>query len=193
MNSAMITNDASVLGVLFAVLGLIFYSEKLPLFKKFYSVVPSLLLCYFIPGLLNTFGIVDGESSNLYFVASRYLLPAILILLTVSVDLSEIIKLGSKALIMFFTGTLGIVIGGPVALLISQVLFPDLIQQIGGDNMWRGLSTVAGSWIGGSANQASMKEVFHVGGSLFSLMVVYDSQVLEEALILLQLLASLVF
>ncbi|MEM7646109.1 MAG: DUF819 family protein [Pseudomonadota bacterium] len=190
MNSALITNDAVVLGLLFAVLGLIFYSEKLPVFKKFYGVVPSLLLCYFIPGLLNTFGVIDGESSKLYFVSSRYLLPTILVLLTMSVDLSEIIKLGPKALIMFFTGTLGIILGGPVALLIGGWLFPDLIKGIGGDQLWRGLTTVAGSWIGGGANQASMKEVFQVGGSLFSLAVVVDILVANVWMAVLLILAS---
>ncbi len=174
MSSALITNDATVLGLLFAILGLIFYSEKHPAFKKFYSVMPSLLLCYFIPGLLNTFGIIDGEGSQLYFVSSRYLLPAILILLTVSVDLSEIIKLGPKALIMFFTGTIGIVLGGPIAVLAAGWFFPELVNDIGQDQLWRGLTTVAGTWIGGGANQASMKEIFEVSGPLFSLMVVVD-------------------
>lgn len=189
-HSALITNDAIVLGLLFAVLGLIFYSEKLPFFKKFYSIVPSLLLCYFIPGLLNTFGIIDGGSSQLYFVASRYLLPAILILLTVSVDLSEILKLGPKALIMFFTGTFGIVLGGPIAVLAAGWFFPDLVEGIGPDRFWRGLTTVAGTWIGGGANQASMKEIFQVDGPLFSLMVVVDILVANLWMAILLIMAG---
>ncbi len=188
--SALITNDAIVLGLLFAVLGLIFYSEKLAAFKKFYSVVPSLLLCYFIPGLLNTFGIIDGGSSQLYFVASRYLLPAILILLTVSVDLSEILKLGPKALIMFFTGTFGIIFGGPIAVLAAGWFFPDLVEGIGADRFWRGLTTVAGTWIGGGANQASMKEIFRVDGPLFSLMVVVDILVANLWMAILLIMAG---
>lgn len=49
--------------------------------------------------------------SNLYFVSSRYLLPASLVLLTMSIDLKGVFKLGSKALIMFLTATFGVMIG----------------------------------------------------------------------------------
>jgi uncharacterized membrane protein len=67
--------------------------------------VPGLLLCYFLPSLLNTFGIIDGSQSRLYYVASRFLLPACLVLLTLSIDLPAVARLGRKAVIMFFTGT----------------------------------------------------------------------------------------
>ena len=102
----MISNDAVVFGILMVVLGFVFYTSNLKssFWKKFYTFFPVILLCYFIPSLLNTTGIVSPEKSNLYFVVSRYLLPTSLVLLTLSVDLKEISKLGSKALIMFFTG-----------------------------------------------------------------------------------------
>ena len=84
---AVFTNDAVVLGLLAGALGLVFYTHSLPQFKRFYTFVPALLMCYFIPAALNSLGIVNGEESNLYFVASRYLLPASLILLCLSIDL----------------------------------------------------------------------------------------------------------
>ena len=87
--SPLITNDAVVLGILMVILAFVFrtsHSDN-PRWKKFYGVVPSLLLCYFIPSLLSTFGIISGDQSNLYFVASRYLLPTSLVLLTLSIDL----------------------------------------------------------------------------------------------------------
>ncbi|MDB4728588.1 DUF819 family protein, partial [Saprospiraceae bacterium] len=76
------------------------------------------------------------------------------------------------ALIMFFAATLGIVIGGPIALLVVLYVAPDLFSATP-DEIWRGLSTVAGSWIGGGANQTAMKEVYNVG-SIFTTMVVVD-------------------
>ena len=169
-------NDAIVLGILMGILGFVFItsSSKHPFWKKFYKYIPGLLLCYFIPSIFNSLGIISGDSSNLYFVASRYLLPTSLALLTISIDLHEIKKLGSKALIMFFTGTLGIIIGGPLAILIVSAVSPDIIGGSGPDSVWRGLSTVAGSWIGGGANQAAMKEVFQVNDSIFSAMVAVD-------------------
>ena len=85
-----LTNDAIVFGLLAVTLAGIFHAASLPRFKKFFTFVPSLLLCYFIPAAFNSLGIVDGEASSLYFVASRYLLPASLVLLCLSIDLKGI-------------------------------------------------------------------------------------------------------
>ena len=169
-------NDAIVLGILMGILGFVFItsSSKNLFWVKFYKYIPALLLCYFIPSIFNSLGVISGDSSKLYFVASRYLLPTSLALLTISIDIHEIKKLGSKALIMFFTGTLGIIIGGPLAIMIVSLISPDTIGGSGPDAIWRGLSTVAGSWIGGGANQAAMKEVFQVNDTIFSAMVAVD-------------------
>ena len=74
---------------------------------------------------------------------------------------------------MFLTGTFGILIGGPLSILLFSYIAPDIV---GGDpeQVWRGMTTVAGSWIGGGANQAAMKEVFEVGDKMFSKMVTVD-------------------
>ena len=170
------TNDAMVLGLLMSVLALIFYTSSLdsPGWKKFYTYVPALLLCYFIPALLHwPLGLISGKGSQLYFVASRYLLPASLILLCLSIDIKGIINLGPKALIMFFSATLGIIIGGPIALLVITKLAPNLIAS-DTEQIWRGLSTIAGSWIGGGANQTAMKEIYNVADNLFATMIIVD-------------------
>ncbi|MCP4048656.1 MAG: DUF819 family protein [Gammaproteobacteria bacterium] len=178
---ALITNDAVVLGLLMALLAFVFKtsSSDHPSLKKFYSIIPMLLLCYFLPSLLNTFGIVDGEHSNLYFIASRYLLPACLILLTLSVDLKEIAHLGYKPVVMFLAGTTGIIIGGPLAILLVSAFNPELVGGAGPEAVWRGMTTVAGSWIGGGANQAAMYEVFSPSNSLFGIMITVDILVAE--------------
>ena len=126
MEGALITNDAVVFGLLMGVLGFVFYTSASahPFFKAMYRVVPVVLLCYFIPALFNTTGLISGADSQLYFVASRYLLPTSLVLLTLSIDLKSISRLGPKALIMFLTGTFGIIIGGPVALYIVAQFYP---------------------------------------------------------------------
>ncbi len=171
------TNDAVVLGILLLILAAIFItsnSEK-PSWQKFYTFVPSLLLCYFIPSIFNSLGLISGEESNLYFVASRYLLPASLVLLTLSIDFKGIIGLGPKAIIMFLAGTFGIMIGGPFALIFISYVAPDIVGgTFGGEELWRGLSTIAGSWIGGGANQTAMFEVFNPSTELFSAMVTVD-------------------
>jgi uncharacterized membrane protein len=40
--------------------------------------------------------------------------------------------------------------------------------------VWRGMTTIAGSWIGGGANQAAMLEVFGASAALFSIMATVD-------------------
>ena len=171
---ALFTNDAVVLGVLMCVLGIIFYTSHQERFKRFYRFVPALFLCYFVPALLNwPLGLISPEGSQLYFVASRYLLPASLILLCISIDFKALLNLGSKAIIMFLAATLGIVLGGPVAVLFVSWFMPDVVS-VPPDELWRGLSTIAGSWIGGGANQAAMKEIFEVSDNLFGSMLVVD-------------------
>jgi len=172
----MITNDAIIFGILTLILMFVFRTShsKNPFWKKFYRFIPSLLLCYFLPSLLSTFGVISTEDSQLYFVASRYLLPTSLVLMTLSIDLKEIVKLGPKAIIMFFTGTFGIIIGGPLAILLVSTFSPETVGGAGPEAVWRGLTTVAGSWIGGGANMAAMKEIFQVSDDLFSSMIAVD-------------------
>ena len=176
MVEPLIKNDAIVFGILMGILSFVFVTSNSnhPHWKKFYKYFPALLLCYFIPSVFNSLGIISGKDSNLYFVASRYLLPASLVLLTISVDLPAIKRLGSKAVIMFFTGTVGIVLGGPLSILLASMIEPNLVGGQGPEAVWRGFATVAGSWIGGGANQAAMKEIFDVGDSLFSAMIAID-------------------
>lgn len=180
-SQALITNDAIILGLIMAILMVIFKtsSSEKPVFKNFYKYVPALLLCYFIPSLLNTIEIngrpiVDGEASGLYYMASRYLLPTSLALLTLSVDLKEIRKLGVKAVIMFLAGTMGIVLGGPIAILLTSVVAPDVVGGVGPEAVWRGMTTIAGSWIGGGANQAAMYEMFQPSSDLFTTSIAVD-------------------
>lgn len=168
----MIRNDAVVLGLLAATLGAIFWTtcSTRPFWQRFYRYVPALVLCYFMPALYNTFGLIDGEHSDLYFIASRYLLPATLVLLTLAIDLPATLRLGPKALVLFFAATLGVMLGGPVALLIWKNLAPATIDA----DLWRAMTAIAGSWIGGAANQAAMKEVFNIEPNIFGLMVAVD-------------------
>jgi uncharacterized membrane protein len=187
--SPLFESDTIVFGVLMIVLGLIFFTsaKKTGIWSKFYKIVPALFMAYFIPALLTTFGVISpdwtsvavtGEaiehSSNLYYISSRYLLPAALVLMTLSIDLKAVFNLGPKALIMFLTGTAGIIIGGPIAVLLIGTFFPEAVGGDGADAVWRGLSTLAGSWIGGGANQTAMLEIYGYNQELYGGMVFVD-------------------
>ncbi|TYR34835.1 DUF819 family protein [Sphingobacterium phlebotomi] len=172
----LITDNAAVLGLLMVVLGLVFYTANLKnkYIAKFYSVIPPLLLCYFIPGVLNSIHIIDGENSPLTSIGSRFFLPACLILFTLSLNLKEMWNLRKGVGLMFFTGMIGIIIGGPLAVWMTSLVAPSVVGGAGPDEVWRGLGTLAGSWIGGSANQAALREILQPSQELFSATIAVD-------------------
>ena len=122
----------------------------------------------------DTISAAKGKSKLYNPVTSRYLLPASLILLCLGIDFKGIINLGPKALIMFFAATFGIIIGGPIALFLINSFTSEAFIPAHPEDVWRGLSTVAGSWIGGGANQTAMKEIFEVSDNLFATMIIVD-------------------
>ncbi|CAM1339605.1 DUF819 family protein [Tenacibaculum aestuarii] len=189
MEAPLFTNDAIVFGILMISLGFVFYTESQTsgFWHKFYKIVPGLFMAYFIPAIFTTLGVISPEwettntageivknKSQLYYVSSRFLLPAALVLMTLSIDLKAIFNLGSKALIMFFTGTVGIIIGGPIAILLISIVSPETVGGADFDAVWRGLSTLAGSWIGGGANQTAMLEIYKYNPAKYGGMVFVD-------------------
>jgi uncharacterized membrane protein len=123
---------------------------------------------------VNEAGEIVKHESNLYYVSSRFLLPASLVLMTLCIDLKAVFNLGPKALIMFLTGTVGVIIGGPIAVLLISLVSPETVGGVGPDAVWRGLATLAGSWIGGGANQAAMLEIYGYNPKLYGGMVLVD-------------------
>jgi uncharacterized membrane protein len=173
---ALFTNDAVVLGILIAVIAIFATAgqSQNPILKKIFKFVPPVLFFYFVPSFLVSLNIISVEKSNLYFMATRYLLPTLLVLLTLSIDLKAIVRLGPKSIIMFFAATFGVIVGGPLAIMIVSIFSPETVGGAGPDAVWRAFSTLAGTWIGASANQAAMKEVFMPSDQLFSAVVLAD-------------------
>ena len=179
MESWQIKNDAILAGLFLMLLAGLFYSSesKHNFWKRIYGIVPPLLFCYLIPGFLNSFHIINGESSGLYNFSTKYLLPSSLILLLSTANLKAIFGLGNKALITFFAGSIGIILGGPIALKIVSFC-SDLFRQAAFDGeYWKGLVTITGSWIGGSSSQLALKEIYGCSEELFVIILVIDALV----------------
>ena len=142
-STALITNDTVVLGLLAATLAFVFWgaSRTGGPWKKFYAIVPALLMCYLLPAIYNSVGLIDGNASKLYPMARDYLLPSSLALFCIAIDMGAILKLGPKAIIMFLTGTVGVMAGAIVSFIALGVIHP---ETVGGDT-WRGMATLAGS------------------------------------------------
>jgi uncharacterized membrane protein len=158
----------SVAGFLAAVVALIFWLSEHPRLAKIFEFLPPVIFVYFVPMLLTTAGVIPS-SSTAYDWLTRYLLPFALFLLMVSVDLKSIARLGRTALIMVVTGTAGIVIGAPIALLIFKgALGPDA---------WKGFAALSGSWIGGTANMVAIAESVGTPDSEMGPVIVVDTVV----------------
>ena len=179
MNYFQIENDAILAGLFLILLAGLFYSadSKNVFWKRLYGFIPPLLFCYLIPGFLNSYHLIDGEASGLYRFATNYLLPASLILLLSTANLKAIFGLGNKALFIFFTGSIGIIVGGPIALWVVS-FFSDSFSQVAHEaGYWKGLVTITGSWIGGSSSQLALKEIYGCSEELFVIILVIDALV----------------
>jgi len=167
--NALVTDPSVIVALLLAVIAALFTAARHPRIGKVFKVVPLLVFAYFTPALLSNTGVIPMKSEAYDFIKST-LLPASLVLLTLSVDLRAIARLGRPALMLFGTATAGIVIGGPIAyFLCGSVLGID-----GGEQVWRGLAALAGSWIGGGANFVAIGESVGATEATMGLMVVVD-------------------
>ena len=165
VESPMVEHPAGLLAVLLAVLAVIFWLTQHPVCGRIFKVIPSLVFCYFVPTALTTAGIIP-DKSVLYEWIKDFVLPASLLLLILSLDVPGIIRLGPKAVIMLLAGTAGVVIGGPISLLICRGWLPS--------DAWQGMSALAGSWIGGGANYVAIGKAAGASDALLGVMVIPD-------------------
>ena len=169
MDAPLVESPFPVLAVLLGVLAALFAFNRTPAGQKVYRFVPLLVFAYFVPTILSNTGVIP-IASPLYTVIKKWLLPASLVLLTLSVDIPAILGLGRKAVLLFLSATASIVIGGPLAYLCLGFLVPDAL----GEEAWKGLAALAGSWIGGGANFVAIGESVGALDSTISMMVVVD-------------------
>lgn len=134
-------------------------------FKKYFEVLPAVFWIYFLPMIFSTAGIIPNDHV-LYSTISKYVLPASLFLLLIGVNLPAILKLGKTAIVVMLAGSLGIVLGAPIVILLFKPWLPE--------NAWMGFAALSGSWTGGSANMIAVKEALSIPDSAFLPMVVVD-------------------
>ena len=160
------TSEVQIFALFCCVIGGVYWLSTLLPLKKFFHYLPPLIWCYFVPMGFVYFGILSPES-GFYSFLRRIIICPMLLLLLLATDLPAILRLGPKALIVMLSGSLGVILGGPIALLIFQHWLPD--------DAYRGLAALSGSWIGGGANMAALVESFKTPPSLLGIMVVVDT------------------
>lgn len=167
----LITSNIGVLATLMLVLAALFGFNATKAGGKFFSIVPLLVFCYFVPTTLTTLGILPDDSP-VYAWIKGYLLPASLVLLILALDLPGIARLGPKAIIMLLAGTAGVVVGGPLAFLLVSSVLPESAALP--PDTWQGLTALSGSWIGGGANMVALGQIAGTTSDMFGLMVIVD-------------------
>ena len=165
---ALFTDPMSVFAFLATLVAVIFWLSGVKKFEKFFEFVPPVIFVYFVPMIATTLGITPSSSAA-YDFTTRYLLPLALFLLMISIDLKSVAKLGPVALFMVTAGTLGIIFGGPVALMLFGGMLPP--------DAWKGFAALSGSWIGGTANMVAIAESVDTPESAFGPIIVVDTVV----------------
>ena len=171
-HTPLMENPAGILALLLGVLAAIFWATQHAKLKVIFKVIPALVFCYFIPTAMTTVGVLPAESA-LYDWVKEFVLPAALFLLILSLDLPGILRLGPKAVIMMLAGTLGVVIGGPIALFVGKLFLTGEHWGLP-DDAWRGFAALSGSWIGGGANFVAIGHVVKASDAMIASMVVPD-------------------
>lgn len=166
--TALINDPMGVFAFLAGLVALVFWVSELPRCRKLFEVVPPVIYVYFLPMLATTAGITPS-ASPLYEWTVPYLLLFALLMLMVSVDLRSVLRLGPVALFMVAAGTVGIVVGGPISLMLFGGMLPA--------DAWTGFAALSGSWIGGTANMVAIAESVGASPDAMGPVIVVDTVV----------------
>lgn len=164
----MIKNPTEIFVYLVLLIFAIYKASQIKFLSKFFRYLPPVIWVYFLPMLSSALGLIPRES-EFYTWARTYLLPSALVLLLLSANIPVIMKLGLKAIVMFLTGSFGIIVGGPIVLLIFERWLPP--------DAWKGLGALSGSWMGGSATMLAIAQSIGTPESLLAPLIVVDTVV----------------
>lgn len=167
MDSLPISSTPGVLTVLTGVCAFFFFLEKKTGWKIF-QFLPPLIYIYLTPVVLANTGVLSSNSP-VYETIGTLVLPMILVLMLLKVDVGLTFRVMGRGVIVMLCGTLGVVVGAPIGfMLVRDHLEPET---------WKAFGTLAGSWIGGTANMAAVSEMIGTSGTEFGLAVLGDTTI----------------
>jgi uncharacterized membrane protein len=133
MDNYLITEPAGILAVLAAVASLFFFLEKKTGWHLF-NFFPPLIFIYLLPVLLSNSGVIPNKSGVYDFMGAN-LLPMFLTIMLLDVNVKATVKVMGKGIFVMLLGTLGVVIGAPIALF--------LVKNGLGPEAWKGFGTAS--------------------------------------------------
>lgn len=162
----MIKDPSAIFITMISIVGGVAWLSTLPQLKRLFSIIPGVLFIYFIPTVLATTGVIPTESP-FYTWAKMYLMPMALFLLVITIDIPSILRLGPKLLFVMVSGSLGVIVGGPIIMFLFRDYFPA--------EAWRGLAALSGSWIGGVGNFAAIATSLEASADVLSPAIIVDT------------------
>ena len=135
---------------------------------RVYEIVPIPVWIYLCPMILSTFGVLPSESPA-FAVMGELLMPFGLFLLTVTIDVPALLRMGRPAAIMVVTGTVGVVLGALASFALLGALLPT--------DAWQGFAVMSGAWIGGSANAIAMQQALDAAPDVLAPILIVDTVV----------------
>ena len=169
MTQTIISSPAGILAVLAAVTSFFFYLEHKTKWG-FFNYFPPLIFIYLLPVVFSNSGLIPSKSPVYDFMGSN-LLPMFLVIMLLEVDILATVRVMGKGIFVMLLGTVGVVIGAPIALFI--------VKHGLGPEAWKGFAALAGSWIGGTGNMAGVAMAYDLDESSldFGYAVITDNAV----------------
>ena len=146
----MITNGFTYIATLAFIAACLIGLQKMTK-SKFFDYVPPVVLLYLIGMICCTFNVWSTADTKAAYSAVRNpILYAMIFLMLLRCDIRQILKLGPKMLLGFFTASVSIAI----AFVATYALFNPVLDE----GAWRGLGALCGSWMGGSGNLVAVAD-----------------------------------
>lgn len=136
-------------------------------FPKLFNYLPSIVLVYLLTMFLasQNFWQLNSQIEHIYTVSKSNLLPAMLFLMLLQVNVLSFAKLGKKMLVAYFTALFSLFI----AFIAVFLLFHFTENDVGI------FASLAGSWMGGTANMLAIAAAFNVDEASLAYAIVTDS------------------
>lgn len=167
MDDSYISSPIGVLTILCGVGAFFFFLEERTKWKLF-NYFPPLIFIYALPAIFSNTGVLT-QTSPVYDWLSSTILPMFLVIMLLKVDVASTIKMMGRGIFVMLFGTVGVILGAPMAFLLVKNKLPA--------DTWKAFGSLAGSWIGGTGNMAAVTEGLKTSGQGFGLAVLGDNLV----------------
>ncbi len=142
--------------------------------QSLFDWVPAILLAYLIPALISILLKEDFSQADIHQYSKQYFIPLAIIAVMSSLSLVQLKQIGWKPIALFLAGSFWIAIF-PIILVVLLAESEFISQVVVGQNYWKGIPPIVGSWIGGSTSQLVLKEIVDCPEDIFLTILIMDN------------------